>query len=116
MAGALYFALRGVGEAFAVGPAGPFLARLRPRGVRPAALEWLRRREGEQLERLDYLIPVLLMDRGSDLLRALASAALPAAGWARFRYGKESLLGAYLAHYGRIGSVCLRTIRATFAR
>ena len=114
VAGALYFALRGVEEEFAVGPAGPFLARLRPRGVRPAALEWLRRREGEQLERLDYLIPVLLMDRGSDLLRALATAALPPGAWARFRYGTESLLGAYLAHYGRIGKVCLRTVRAAF--
>lgn len=116
VAGALYFALRGVEEEFAVGPAGPFLARLRPRGVRPALLDRLRRRKGEQLERLDYLIPVLLMDRGSDLLRALATAALPAAGWARVRYRKESLLGAYLAHYGRIGRVCLRTVRSTLAR
>jgi hypothetical protein len=56
------------------------------------------------------------MDRGSDFLRALASGALPPAGWARFRYGKQSALKAYLAHYGRIGKVCLRTLRATLSR
>ena len=78
--------------------------------------EWLRRRRGEQLERLDYLIPFLVMDRGSDLLRALARGALPAGEWVRCRYGARSLVGGYLAHYGRIGSVCLRTLRATFAR
>jgi hypothetical protein len=116
VAGMLYFALREVEEQFAVGSPAAFLARLRPRGLRPALLDRLRRRKGERLERLDYLIPVLLMDRGSDVLRALGGAALPAAGWARFRYGKESLLGAYLAHYGRIGRVCLRTVRATLAR
>jgi len=114
--GGLYFALRKVEEQFAVGPPPRVLDRLRPRGLRPAVLEWLWRRRGEQLERLDYLIPVLLMDRGSDFLRALASGALPPAGWARFRYGRESRLGAYLAHYGRIGKVCLRTARAAFGR
>ncbi len=114
--GALYHALQEVQEEFGVGPPLRFLAGLRPRGLRPRVLDWLRRLAGDRLERLDYLVPVLLMDRGSEVFRALVGAALPAAGWARFRYGKESLLGAYLAHYGRIGSVCLRTIRATFAR
>jgi hypothetical protein len=84
--------------------------------VRSALLDRLRRRKGERLERLDYLVPILLTDRNADLRRALVSAALPPAGWARFRYGKESLLRAYLAHYGRIGKVCLRTLRAALAR
>ena len=112
--GALYVALREIHEEFRVGPPPAFLARLRRGGPRLAFLEWLSRRRGEQLERLDYLIPVLLMDRGSDLLRALARGVLPPAGWARFRYGKRSLLGAYLAHYGRIGRVFLGTVRAAF--
>ena len=114
--GGLYFALREIEEQFAVGPPAAVLLRLRPRGLRLAALEWLRRRGREELERLDYLVPVLLMDRAPDVLRALAGAALPPAGWARFRYGKDSPLGAYLTHYGRIGRVCLRTVRAALAR
>lgn len=113
---ALYFALREVEDQFAVGVPAAFLARLRPWGLRPVALQWLSRRKGERLERLDYLVPILLTDRSDDLLRAFVSAALPPAGWARFRYGKESLLRAYLAHYGRIGRVCLRTLRATLSR
>lgn len=113
---ALYFALRKVEEQFAVGPPPGVLDRLRPSGLRPAVLDLLRGREGEHLQRLDYLVPILLMDRGLDLLRAIGSAVLPSAGWARFRYGKRSLLGAYLAHYRRIGIVCLRTLRATLAR
>ena len=112
--GALYHALQEIQAGFAAGPPPGFLAGLRPRGLRPRLLEWLRHRTGDRLERLDYLIPVLLMDRGSDVFRALSSAALPGAGWARFRYGKRSLLGAYLAHYRRVGRVCLRTIRAAF--
>ena len=114
--GALYVALRKIEVEFGVESPPAFLARLKRGGPRLALVEWLSRRRGEQLERLDYLIPVLLMDRGSDVLRALASGALPPAGWARFRYGKESLLGAYLAHYSRIGRVCLRTLRGTLAR
>ncbi|MBI2544212.1 MAG: nucleotidyltransferase family protein [Candidatus Rokubacteria bacterium] len=114
--GALYFALREVEEQFPVGVPASALARLRPHGLRRSVLEWLRHRRDEQLERLDYLIPVLLMDRRSDLLRALASGAFPPAGWARFRYGTESLPGAYLAHYARIGKVCLRTLRAALPR
>lgn len=114
--GALYFALQEVEEQFGVGAPAAVLSRLRPRGLRAAAVQGLRRRGSQQLERLDYLVPVLLMDRGSDVLRVLANAALPPAGWTRFRYGTRSLLGAYLAHYGRIGRVCLRTLRAALAR
>jgi hypothetical protein len=113
---ALYFALREVEEQFGIGAPAAVLSRLRPVGLRAAALEWLRRRGSEQLERLDYLVPVLLMDRGLDVLRALAGAALPPAGWARVRYGEPSPLKAYLVHYGRIGRVCLRTFRATLPR
>ena len=112
--GALYVALREIEVEFGVGPPPAFLARLKRGGPRLALLGWLCRRRGEQLERLDYLIPFLVMDRGSDFLRALARGALPPAGWVCSRYGKESLPAAYLAHYGRIVSVCLRTVRATF--
>ena len=111
---ALWAALSEIQEDFGVQAPPAVLARLRPHGPRAAALDWLRRR-GARLEELDYLVPVLLMDRGSDVLRALRSGALPPAAWARFRYGTKSLPGAYLAHYRRIGRACLRTLRAALA-
>lgn len=113
---ALHAALSEVQAGFGVGPPPGFLGRLRPRGPRVALLEWLRRRSDEERERLDYLVPVLLMDRGLDLLWLLAWAALPPGKWVRSRYGRTSLLGAYRAHFGRIGRVCWRTVRASLGR
>jgi len=115
-AGALHFALREVQERFGVEVPPSLLARLRLRGLRSSVLDWLRHRMGERLERLDYFVPLLLMDRGRDLLWLLATRALPPGNWARSRYGKASLLGAYRAHYGRIGRACVRTVRASFGR
>lgn len=116
LAGALCFALRRVQERFGVGPPPTLLARLRPRGPRAWVLEGLLRRSGRGLERLDYLVPLLLMDRGSDLLALCAGAALPSRGWARARYGRRSLAGAYAAHYGRVAQICGRTVRAALGR
>jgi len=113
---ALYFALQEVQKHFEVTVPPWVLTRLRPAGPRPAFFEWLRLRREERLERLDYLVPFLMMDRGSDLLRALASAAVPPANWLRCRYGTESVVGAYLAHYARMGQVCARTVRASLGR
>jgi len=55
-------------------------------------------------------------DGAGDPLRAVAGGAFPPPGWVRSRYAKGSLLGAYLAHYGRVGKVCLRTARGALAR
>lgn len=111
VAGALSFALREVQERFGVEVPSSLLAPLRPPGLRHSVLDWLRHRRDEQLGRLDYLIPLLLLDRGFDLFWLLARGALPPAGWVRCRYGGRSLLRAYLAHYGRIGKICARTVR-----
>lgn len=111
-AGALYVALSQIHAEFAVGPPAGFLAGLWPGRLRPRMIDWMRRRGAERQEQLDYLVPLLLMDRGSDLLRVLAASTVPSAAWARIRYGHASALRAYLAHYGRIGRVCLRTVRA----
>ena len=110
--GALYFALREVQEHFGVEVPPSLVARIRPRGLRRSALDWLRHRRHEQLERLDYLIPFLLLDGGFDPLWLLATGAVPPAGWVRSRYGGRSLLRAYLAHYGRLGKICARMMRA----
>ncbi len=110
--GVLYFALRLVQEDFGVGPSPSLLARLRPHGARSFVVDWLLSRRDERLGRLDHVIPLLLMDWGSDVLRTVASGALPAAGWVRCRYGGGSLLRAYLAHYGRLGKICARMMQA----
>jgi hypothetical protein len=68
------------------------------------------------VERTVLRIPYLMMDEGSDVLRALASGALPPAGWLRCRYGEESALAASLAHCARIGSVFARTVQASVER
>lgn len=110
---ALFFALQEVQKHFEVTIPPWALARLRPGGARSALLDWLRHRGQERLERLDYLVPFLVMDKGSDMLRALASSAVPPASWLRCRYGKASVVGAYLAHYVRLGQVFARTAQAT---
>lgn len=110
--GALYFALRGAEERFGAQVPVSLMAGLRLRGARPAAAAWLLSRTDERLGRLDHVIPLLLMGRGSDVLRALAAGALPPAAWIRCRYGGASLLCGYLAHYARVGRICTRAVRA----
>ena len=111
--GALGSALREVRERLDAAVPPRVLARLRPAGPRRAVLDWLCHRGADRLERLDSLLPYLMMDKGSDVLRALASGALPPAGWLRCRYGVESALAGYLAHCARIGSLFARTLGAS---
>jgi hypothetical protein len=113
---AIFYALREVRERFEVAIPPWFLARLRPAGPRCILLDWLRHRGEECMERLDYLIPLLVMDRACDILRALSGAVLPPASWLRCRYGKPSAFSAYLTHWARIGSACARTARASLGR
>jgi hypothetical protein len=112
----VFFALRALREDFEAAVPSWVLTQLRPTGVRPALLDWLRQKGGDHLERLDYLVPFLVMDSGSDVLRALTRAAVPPASWLRLRYGKDSVAGGYLAHYARLGQVCTRTVRAGLGR
>jgi len=111
--GPVFFALQEVRERLEAGVPVGVLGRLRPGGLRITLFDWLRHRGEERLEQLDYLVPFLVMDRGSDMLRTLSSAALPPASWLRLRYGKASVLGGYLAHCARVGRVCVRTARAS---
>ena len=111
----LYFALSAT-QGLGMGAPPSVLDRLRPGTFRCALVGWMRRRDGKALARLDYLLPLLLMDGAGDPLRAVAGGAFPPPGWVRSRYAKGSLLGAYLAHYGRVGKVCLRTARGALAR
>jgi hypothetical protein len=114
--GPVFFALREVRDCLEAAVPAWVLDRLRPGGLRPTLFDWLRHRGKGRLERLDYLVPFLVMDRGSDILRALASAVVPPANWLRCRYGRASVLGAYMAHCARIGRVCTRTARASLGR
>ncbi|HEX9898713.1 MAG TPA: nucleotidyltransferase family protein [Candidatus Methylomirabilis sp.] len=114
--GPVFFALREVRDCLEAAVPAWVLDRLRPVGLRPTLFDWLHQRGEEYRERLDYLVPFLVMDRGSDMLRALASAVVPPASWLRCRYGKASVLGAYMAHCARIGRVCARTTWASLGR
>jgi hypothetical protein len=114
--GPVFFALREVRDRLGAAVPAWALDRLRPVGLRPTLFDWLRHRGEEHRERLDYLVPFLVMDRGSDVVRALASAAVPPTNWLRCRYRRASVFGAYLAHWARIGRVCARTARASLGR
>jgi hypothetical protein len=114
--GPVILALRQVHRRLEVAAPAWVLDQLRPPGVRLTLLDWLCRRREEHRERLDYLVPLLGMDRGADLLRAIAIAAVPTARWLRCRYGKASVFGAYLTHCARMGRIVTRTARAALGR
>jgi len=115
MRGAVYFALRRVEDRFAAGVPGAVLTRLRPRGARGAWLDRLARRD-ESSAWLEHLIAVLVMDRRSDLARAVARGALPGPAWVRLRYPSASTAGSYATHYRRLAAVGVRTVRALLGR
>lgn len=115
---ALFFALRGLEILFGVSAPSSVMVRLRPRGPRAAALGWLlRHRERDRLARLGHLIPLLLVDRGKDLLGSLSHSLFPPAAWVRARYEgtAPSLPRQYVAHYARMGEV-MRVAKGGLAR
>jgi hypothetical protein len=112
---AVYFALKRVEDRFAAGVPAPVLSRLRPRGPRGAWLDRLARLD-EPRAWLDHLIAILLMDRPSDLVLALAAGALPRPAWVRLRFPSASTARSYAIHYRRLAAVGARTTRAILER
>ena len=105
---ALFFVLLGVRSGFGASVPPGVLAALRPRGPRAALLAALvRALDAGRLERLEYLVTLLLVDRGRDLSRALRRALWPPAAWMRARYGLTagSRPTLYLTHVRRLGGV-----------
>jgi hypothetical protein len=101
---ALFFALRGVRSAFAAPVPSGVLTALRPRGPRAAWLTALvRAGDARRLARLEYLVPLLLVDRARDLGGPLRHGLWPRADWLRGRYGARR--ARYLAHVRRLGTV-----------
>ena len=85
---ALFFVLLGVRAVFGAPVPPAVLAALRPRGPRAALLAALVRAvDAGRLERLEYLVTLLLVDRGRDCSGALRRALWPPADWMRARYG-----------------------------
>jgi hypothetical protein len=116
---ALYFALLGCQRLFAIAAPARVLAELRPRGLRAAALRrLLRRYEADRLKRLEHLIALLLVDRTRDLIAPLTATLMPSPAWLRARYegASASLLGHYLAHYGRMVTIAAAAIAPGPAR
>jgi hypothetical protein len=102
---ALFFVLRAVRSSFAAPVPDRVLAALRPTGARAALLAGLVRRCGaERLRRLEYLVTLLLVDRGRDLCGTLARTLWPPLEWMRARYGPAngSRPALYLAHARRL--------------
>ena len=105
---ALFFALRGVAEAFpsVVPPA--VLDDWRPRGPRAALLaSLLRAAADDRRRRLEHVVTLLLIDRARDVGVSVRGALWPSADWLRARYGHESVAprGLYLAHLRRLAGV-----------
>jgi hypothetical protein len=110
-AGAVYFALRTVGDALGVTAPTPTLNRLRPGNLRVALIERLQRGGTERMARLEYLVGVALLDRPADMVRMLAAGVVPPPGWLRSRYDSRSVTRAYLTHYGRVARIVARGLR-----
>ena len=105
---ALYFALAGLELFFGTAAPALVMARVRPRGLRAAAIGYLLRHRGAQGRRqLEHLIALLLVDRTRDLLAPVRYVLCPPPAWVRARYEgtASSLLRKYLAHYRRAGEV-----------
>ena len=89
------------------------MARVRPRGLRAAAIGYLLRHRGAQgRSQLEHLIALLLVDRGRDLVGPVRYVLCPPPAWVRARYegAGSSLLTQYLAHYRRAGEVASRLL------
>jgi hypothetical protein len=110
-AGAVYFALRTVGEALGVTAPTPALNRLRPGELRVALIERLQRGGADRLIRLEYLVGAALLDRPTDIVRMLASGVVPPPRWLRSRYDCRSVARGYLTHYGRMARIVARGLR-----
>jgi putative nucleotidyltransferase-like protein len=105
---AFYFALLELEMLFGASAPAAAMAAIEPRGPRAAAVGWLLRHRGLQQRRaLEYLIALLLVDRGRDLAETLRRVLLPPRAWLHARYEGvgSSALGHYLAHYRRLGQV-----------
>jgi hypothetical protein len=108
-AGAVYFALRAVGEQLGITAPTPTMNRLRPGELRVTLIDRLQR-AGRDGPRADYLIGVVMLDRYSDIARMLASGLVPPPGSLRSRYDSRSLFAAYLTHYGRVARTLARAM------
>jgi hypothetical protein len=107
---ALAWALRRVEAVFGVAAPAPCTP---PRGVRSWILGALLRRAGPaRLVQLDPVVPLLISDRGRDVLRALGRVAVPERAWLQARYGPDagSLRAQYLAHVRRLAAVAAATL------
>ena len=110
---ALFFVLETVRESFSHSASDTILAELRPRDLRGYTMSWLlRHRDRERLRQLDHLIPLLLVDRGGDLIAPLRDAILPSASWLRVRYDEKeaSLWRCYGRHLRRLRNVVGRLL------
>jgi len=109
---AVFFALRGVAEAFASVVPPAVLDDWRPRGPRAALLaSLLRGAADDRRRRLEHVVTLLLIDRARDIGVSVRGALWPSADWLRARYGHAPAAprGLYLAHLRRLAGVLSST-------
>jgi hypothetical protein len=109
-AGAVYFALRTVGDRFGATAPTPTINRLRPGDIRVALIDRLLSAGPDRLVKLEYLVGLLMLDRYADMVRTLAAGLVPRPGWLRARYDSRSVITAYLTHYGRLARSLARAM------
>jgi hypothetical protein len=109
-AGAVYFALRVVGQRLRVMAPASAMNRLRPGTLRAAALERLFAAGPERLARMEYLVGVLLLDRFADVAAVVGAGLVPTPAWLRSRYGSSSVRAAYVEHYRRLAGAVSRAL------
>jgi hypothetical protein len=105
---ALFFALRGVAEAFASVVPPAVLDDWRPRGPRAGLLaSLLRGATDDRRRRLEHVVTLLLIDRARDVGVSVRGALWPSADWLRARYAHAPAAprGLYLAHLRRLAGV-----------
>lgn len=82
-----------------------------PHGPRASMLKWMLRHRGRTATGVaDSVIPLLLVDRGRDVVQTLSRVLLPPTDWLRCRYSDaaNSRVTRYLVHYRRLGHAAQR--------
>jgi len=105
-AAAVYFALRAVADRLGITAPSPTVHRLYPGELRVALMDRLQQAGPAPAARREWLIRLVMLDRASDAVRALAAELLGPDGAVRWR----TLLAAYLKHVARALAAAARTI------
>jgi hypothetical protein len=110
-ASAVYFALSVVHERLGTAVPDAIMRRLWPGHLRVAFVDRLRCTGSERLRRWEHVAGLAMLDRPSDVARAVRAGLIPPPGWLRSRYESDSLLAGYAIHYVRLARLIARGVK-----